>query len=215
MKKILSFVLAIIVLFVMCGCGCDHIYDSGTITVQPTCTTVGVKTLCCTKCDTTISEELPVISHAYVNEVIKNPSYKEEGEMKFTCSSCGDNYVEAIPVVEPEVIINVTEKEDIHKDTSKWIFSDYVRLTVEVENISNNSIKGVQGVLHIKDMFGEEFMKTSCDLTDKEIPANKIIEFTELYLDINQFFSEQVKFFNTDFDDLIFEYEVTNIIFTN
>ena len=90
-----------------------------------------------------------------------------------------------------------------------------MRLTVEIQNLTNRSIKGIQGVLIVKDMFGEEFLRSQCDLTDNEIPAEGTIIVTELYLDINQFFKNQIKLFETDYDNLQFDYDVTNIVFTN
>ena len=69
--------------------------------------------------------------------------------------------------------------------------------------------------LVVKDMFGEEFLRSNCDFTDNDIPSNSSITVTELYLDINQFMANHLKLFNTDYDDLVFEYEVKNVIFTN
>lgn len=215
MRKIKCAILFIAACMVLAGCACEHVYDDGVVTKKPTCSTAGEKTYTCRKCKETTIETIPMVAHNYEEETVKEPTYVEKGLKKYTCSLCGDNYTEEIPVREAEVIVTVTEKESIPKDTSKWIFSDYVRLTVEIQNLTNRSIKGIQGVLIVKDMFGEEFLRSQCDLADNEIPAKGTITVTELYLDINQFFKNQIKLFETDYDNLQFDYDVTNIVFTN
>lgn len=215
MKKIIAMLLVCVIILSFTGCACEHTYDNGVVTTKASCTTAGVMTYTCQKCEETMTEEIPTIEHSYSSNTVKEPTYNEEGVLKFTCDHCGDSYTEQIPVKEAEVIVTVTEKESIPEDHNAWRFSDYVRLSVNVENVTNRSIKGVQGTLVVKDMFGEEFLRISCDLTDNDIPANGSITVTELYLDVNQFMANQVKLFNTDYEDLIFEYIVTNVIFTN
>ena len=215
MRKAKYINLLVVACFILAGCACEHVYDDGVVTKVPTCSSVGEKTYTCQKCKETQIETIPMIAHNYEEEIVKEPTYTEKGLKKYTCSVCGDNYTEEIPVREAEVIVTVTEKESISKDTNKWIFSDYVRLTVEVQNLTNKSIKGIQGVLIVKDMFGEEFLRTQCDLTDNEIPAKGTVTVTELYFDVNQFFQNQIKFFETDYDNLQFDYDVTNIVYTN
>lgn len=197
------------------GCSCEHVYDDGVVTADATCTESGIVTYTCVKCGETKTEVIPTVEHAYSAKTIKEANYTEKGVLKYTCSNCGDNYTEEIPVKEAEVIVTVTEKENLPKDRNAWRFSDYVRLSLNVENISNRSIKGIQGILVVKDMFGEEFLRSSCDLTDDDIPANSSITVTELYLDINQFFESHLKLFNTAYEDLFFEYIVTNVMFTS
>ena len=210
MRKIKCVILFIAACIILVGCACEHVYNDGVVTKEPTCLTVGEKTYTCQKCKETTIETIPMVAHNYKEETIKEPTYAEKGLKKYTCSICGDNYTEEIPVREAEVIVTVTEK-----DTSKWIFSDYVRLTVEIQNLTNKSIKGIQGVLIVKDMFGEEFLRCQCDLTDNEIPAKGTVTVTELYLDVNQFFKNHIELFETDYDNLQFDYDVTNIVFTN
>ena len=215
MKKVSQILTVCVLCLTLVGCSCEHTYDNGVVSTEASCTQQGVMTYTCQKCDETMTETIPTIAHSYVEEIVKEATYAEEGTKKYTCSSCGDNYTETIPVKEAEVIITVTEKEDLPKDTTAWRFTDYVRLTVNIENVSNHSIKGVQGTLVVKDMFGEEFLRSNCDFTDNDIPANSSITVTELYLDINQFMDSHLKLFNTDYEDLIFEYVIKNVIFTN
>ena len=215
MKKVFLLIMICVICFSFAGCSCEHTYDNGVVTTEASCTQQGVMPYACQECGETMTETIPTIAHSYAEEIVKEATYAEEGTKKYTCSSCGDNYTEAIPVKDAEVIITVTEKENLPMDKNAWRFSDYVRLTVNIENVSNHSIKGIQGILVVKDMFGEEFLRSNCDFTDNDIPSNSSITVTELYLDINQFMANHLKLFNTDYDDLVFEYEVKNVIFTN
>lgn len=215
MKKIMLVVTVCLICVFLVACSCEHIYDAGAITAEATCTETGTLTYTCTKCGETQAEIIPTIEHVYSVETLKEANYAEEGILKYTCANCGDNYTEKIPIKEAEVIVTVTEKESLPKDRNAWRFSDYVRLSLNIENTSNRSIKGIQGTLVVEDMFGEEFLRSSCDLTDDTIPANSSITVTELYLDINQFFESHLKLFNTEYENLIFEYIVTNVMFTS
>ena len=47
---------------------CDHVWDAGKVTTEPTCTTAGVKTYTCSKCGNTKTEELPALGHIDENK---------------------------------------------------------------------------------------------------------------------------------------------------
>ena len=49
--------------------GCDHVWDAGKVTTEPTCTTAGVKTYTCSKCGRTKTETLEALGHSFVNGV--------------------------------------------------------------------------------------------------------------------------------------------------
>lgn len=44
---------------------CNHTYDEGTITQNPTCTTDGVKTYTCSLCGSSYTEDIPAVGHSY------------------------------------------------------------------------------------------------------------------------------------------------------
>ncbi len=75
-----------------------HIYDSGTVTTVPTCTTAGVKTYTCTACNTTKTEEIAALGHIVTSKVTP-PTCTEQGYTTHSCSRCGrsnqDTYVPA------------------------------------------------------------------------------------------------------------------------
>ncbi len=70
-NKILFVVLLLVVVMLFIGltaCNdtpevCEHVYDDGVVTTQPTCQAEGVKTLTCTKCGETTTEQVEKASH--------------------------------------------------------------------------------------------------------------------------------------------------------
>ena len=81
-----------------------------------------------------------------------------------------------------------------------------MEFTFEVANKTDKQIKGVQGVLTICDLFGEEILSINCDFTGNSIAQNQSITVGDLGIDINQFMDSHIKLYNTDFSDLKFEY---------
>ena len=47
---------------------CDHVWDAGKVTTEPTCTEAGVKTYTCSKCGNTKTEEIPALGHIDENK---------------------------------------------------------------------------------------------------------------------------------------------------
>ena len=68
-----------------------HVYDNGTVTTAPTCTTEGVKTFKCTTtgCAASHTEVVPVIEHAYDVIDSKSPTCTKEGYRELKCRTCG------------------------------------------------------------------------------------------------------------------------------
>ena len=214
MKKLTIWSATALLSLALAGCGqCEHEYDNGVITKEPTCTVEGEKTFTCSLCEETKTESVPKKEHTYKEEITKESTFKEEGEKTFTCETCGDSYTESIPVRDDEVVVTVTSKSNQPTDISAGRYSDRVTLSFDVMNNSDKNIKGVQGHLTVYDLFGEKIMKSDCDFTGNNIPSGGSITVDDLGMDINQFMDHHVKFYNTDFEDLKFEYEVTNIVY--
>ena len=73
-------------------CGCtSHTYGSAVITKQPTCTSEGTKIKTCTKCNATVTETIPKISHKYSDTVVA-PTCTADGYTLHKCSVCGTSY---------------------------------------------------------------------------------------------------------------------------
>lgn len=214
MKKLTMWSMLVLVLFVLAGCGkCEHEYDSGVITKESTCAENGEKIFTCSLCGETKTESVMKKSHVYQEEITKEPTFDEEGEMTFTCDNCGDSYKESIPVRDDEVVITVTNKSNLPENTSEGRYSDRVELTFDVMNRTDKIVKGVQGELTVFDLFDEEILVMNCDFTGNSIPVNDTITIEGLGMDVNPFIDSNVKFYNTDFSDLKFQYTVTNIVY--
>ena len=76
---------------------CDHVWDAGKVTTEPTCTEKGIKTYTCKKCSATKTEEINALGHDYVTKRIE-PTCTEDGKLEEACSRCGDvKYSRVIP----------------------------------------------------------------------------------------------------------------------
>lgn len=119
-------------------------------------------------------------------------------------------------IVEPVEYVEVicTEKTTTNSDPYNNIYTDYVNFTFDVINKSEKPIKGIEGILIVKDLFGKEIKRIECDFTGQTIAANSKVKFNDLsaqcfpQIDVND-----SKMFNTDFDDLQFSYDVSQIVF--
>ncbi len=191
----------------------SHSYDSGRITTEASCTSEGEKTFTCTLCGNTRTESVDKKEHSYVSHITKEPTFTEEGVLTFTCSACGATYTEAIPVRDDEVVVTVTDKTNIPKNTDEWRYSDRVEFTFLLENMTDKPIRGIQGTLTVKDLFGKEILVINCDFTGNTIPGKGSITIDGLGIDINQFLDSHTKLYNEKYSDLIFEYEVSNIVY--
>ena len=213
MKKILSLVLATTMLLSLTACGCEHEFDAGTITKEATCSEEGTKTYKCALCGDEKTESIPCVPHEYEEKVDKEPTFDSTGIATYTCKICGDSYSEDIPKKERTVNVTVTDKRNVPEDIYNGRFSDRVEFTFTLENQSDKPVKGVEGVLHIQDLFDKDILSMNCDFTGQTIPANESITISDLGMDINPFMDDHSKLYNEDFSDLKFVYEITNIVY--
>ena len=103
-----------------CVTGYNHIYDSGTITTQPTCTKTGVKKYKCTNCSSSYTEVVPALGHNYVEKVTKAATCTKSGTSSYTCSRCNNSYtatVNALGHNYKTTIKKATPKEDGYSDS--------------------------------------------------------------------------------------------------
>lgn len=88
----------------VCSCGdtqtetipaTGHKWNNGVVTTQPTCENKGVKTYTCSSCNTTRTEDVAALGHAY--EAVTVPATcTEAAYTRFTCSRCNDTYTEVL-----------------------------------------------------------------------------------------------------------------------
>lgn len=103
MKKFAMLCMVLFLLLSISGCGeCEHEYDDGIISKEPTCMEEGEKTYTCSLCGEIRTESIEKKEHTYKEEITKEPSYTENGEKTFSCMNCDDLYTEFIPVLDAE-----------------------------------------------------------------------------------------------------------------
>ncbi len=116
---------------------------------------------------------------------------------------------------ENDVTVAVIDKVNTPKNTDKWIFSSYSTFHFSITNHTEKDIKGIQGVLDIQDMFGETILRVKCDLTSDVVKAGETVMNKDLSLEINEFINDDVKVYNTEYENLIFIYDINQILFTD
>ncbi len=73
---------------------CQHVWDNGKVTKEPTETETGIKTYTCTLCGETKTETIPKLTHEHsYDAVVTAPTFTEMGYTTHTCA-CGDSYVD-------------------------------------------------------------------------------------------------------------------------
>ena len=74
---------------------CQHVWDNGKVTKEPTETETGVKTFTCTRCGETKTETIPKLTHEHsYKAVVTAPTCTAKGYTTHTCA-CGDSYVDS------------------------------------------------------------------------------------------------------------------------
>ncbi len=73
---------------------CQHVWDNGKVTKEPTETETGIKTYTCTLCGETKTETIPKLTHEHsYKAVVTAPTCTVKGYTTHTCA-CGDSYVD-------------------------------------------------------------------------------------------------------------------------
>lgn len=193
----------------------EHTYDSGKVVKESTCAEEGEKVLTCKVCGNEKIESINKTEHEYEETITKEATFTEKGIKSFTCKNCGNSYTEAIPIKDDKVIFTVENKINYEKNAKAWRFSPFVEFVCKIENMTNKDIKGVEGELIISDLFGKKIGSTECDITGEDIPANGYITKNGWGIEINEFMDTDMKIYNTNYDDLKFEYKVKQIIYTD
>ncbi len=114
-----------------------------------------------------------------------------------------------------DISVSVSEKTNIPENIDQGRYSDRVSFTFVIENGSDKAIKGIQGVLEVRDLFGEPLISIHADLTGTDVPANESAAISDIGMDINQFIDEHVKLYNEAFDDLQFAYRISDVVYTD
>ncbi len=77
-----------------------HEWDSGTITLEPTCTSDGIQTFSCTECQKKMTKTIPAKGHSFgAWKIVKQATYQASGLKEQVCSHCGEPRQETIPAL--------------------------------------------------------------------------------------------------------------------
>ena len=80
---------------------CDHVYDDGMITIEPTCTETGERLYTCLDCGKTYTERVEVIPHAYdIGVITTEPTCTKTGVRTYMCLDCGHEKLETVDKTE-------------------------------------------------------------------------------------------------------------------
>ena len=107
---------------------CDHVWDAGKVTTEPTCTAAGVKTYTCSKCGNTKTEELPALGHIDENkdELCDRCGAKLGEDPKPT----GNKYVKAASLKDGDEVVLYNPAQG--KALSKEIVATYYKVGTAV-----------------------------------------------------------------------------------
>ena len=118
---------------------------------------------------------------------------------------------EEATIQENDVTVLLTKKDTkIGKYNQYYVTSEF-----SVTNNTNKDIKGIQGVVIYKDMFGKEIMRINCDFTKEIIYSGTTYIESDLLFECNQFIDSHMKLYNTKYESLAFEYQIKTILFTD
>ncbi len=111
------------------------------------------------------------------------------------------------------LVVSFGNKGQIYKDTSRWIFSNYVTFDMVVTNNSQKDILAFKGFTNVDDIFGDKLKKIGYR-DDEGIKAGET-KTIPLQYECNEFMKEDMKFFDTSFDKLKITWETTAIVFAD
>lgn len=111
------------------------------------------------------------------------------------------------------ITVKCVDKKNISSDYSVGRYSPHCQFIFEVSNRGNKDIKGIEGVLTVKDLFGTTITRLNCNFTGTKIEAGYKYSFSDKYIEINEFLDDEVEIWTTDFDDMYYEYEITDVVY--
>lgn len=151
--------------------------------------------------------------HKYLESIDQQPTYENTGVITYTCEICGDSYSEEIPQKEQPVTVSVVSKKNVPIDINGFVISNAVEFEFRIRNHTDKPIRGIEGVLHIYDLFDDEIISRKCNFTGDTIEAQKMAFIHGMGIEINEFIDNELKLYNEDFEDLKFEYELIDVIY--
>ncbi|MCM1145160.1 MAG: Ig-like domain-containing protein [Blautia sp.] len=96
---------------------CGHVYDSGTVVREATCSRTGIMSYGCILCGDSYNDDIPMIPHDFEIPLQREPDCGTEGLIMYHCVICGEGKNEVIPATgdhkyEWQVVVEPTCTED-------------------------------------------------------------------------------------------------------
>ena len=114
-----------------------------------------------------------------------------------------------------EISVTIIDKKNYEIDYDAGRYSPFVEMPYSITNNTDKEIKGIQGTLHVQDMFGEEIIEIQYDLTSQNVPVGQTVNVYEYGMEVNQFKAEHAKLYDTGYENLKFEYEFISVVFAD
>ncbi len=109
--------------------------------------------------------------------------------------------------------VEVVGKTVTPQDAYNSIYYYYVNNVFDITNNSDKPIKGIEGELTVNDLFDKKILLIKCDFTGQIIQPGETYRKTGLSYKCNEFESNDMKYYNTDFSDLKFKYKINQIVY--
>ncbi len=110
------------------------------------------------------------------------------------------------------VAVRMTNKSSIPPSTTGGRNFYYVQFLMYVYNNTDKDIRGIEGDLVIRDLFGEELLVYECDITGT-FSANKKSLHSLAGLRVNEFSYGERQVFSEEYEDLEFQYVIKSVLF--
>lgn len=142
---------------------------------------------------------------------IQEEEKKKEEELRRKQEEAEREKQEKTKLLDESVKVDLIKKSVTYEDIDKWIFSDIVKMTLNFENTSKRSVKGFQGVITFKDMFGNKIKSLNLKY-DEQLLADSSTTYDGSF-EVNQFMDEDIELRDTPIDKIKVEFEMDQIIF--
>lgn len=185
MRKLAIWSIGVLLLLTLTGCGkCEHEFDNGLITKEPTCSEEGEETYTCIFCKKAYVESIPIIEHNYREDVTKEPTFDEEGEKTFTCESCGDLYVEHIPAIDKlSYAQNIYDQMIEYNNDEEYMNALMISIDVNIVGETKGKYKVIAlGADTIKDHVEYFKQQLQYGIENKDYNILKVFSFYYLYI---------------------------------
>ncbi|WP_338709093.1 hypothetical protein [Paenibacillus amylolyticus] len=116
-----------------------------------------------------------------------------------------------LKLLNESIKVGLIKKSVTYADSDKWIFRDIINMTLDLNNISDKTAKGFQGVISFKDMFGNEIKSLNVKY-DKAIKAGSSASYDGSF-EVNQFMDEDSELRDTPLEKITVDFQMDQIIF--